>query len=477
MRRFFLMLAGVTICSSIGYSQVNESGRAQTSMPNRVEVLKTTSVVNRVASNQDIPDESASVDADTLYVKGSLGVGVDITDGQDFGLNTVILKENNLRILFDDSSTPSGGFPANDWLIEANSSESGGENYFSVQDVSGNQYPFKIMAGASTNSFHLNGDGNIGLGTENASVKLHLLNGDTPAIRLQQDNSMGWGPSTWDVAGNETNFFIRDVENDNRLPFRIQPGTPTNSLTLRATGNVGLGTWSPEETLDVKGNIKLDSLLRFSPRTMEAFEANEGDLYMDATDHLLKLFNGTEWVSWKSSQSLSLTDSSLSISGVDAKVDLTAFMDNTDEQILSLEGSVLSISNGNEIDLSGLLVEQQNQIDELKQTIVALQEIISAMSTGVKDLSSGLKSSSLDQNIPNPFSTSTQIPFNINSGIQEAFILIYSQQGQLVEKIKINQRGAGSYNYVVNDATANLFFYALYADGVKGTTKKMVVTH
>jgi hypothetical protein len=42
------------------------------------------------------------------------------------------------------------------------------------------------------------------------------------------------------VAGNETNFFVRDV-NTNTIPFKILPGAQNNSLVVHPSGNVSLG--------------------------------------------------------------------------------------------------------------------------------------------------------------------------------------------------------------------------------------------
>jgi hypothetical protein len=41
------------------------------------------------------------------------------------------------------------------------------------------------------------------------------------------------------------NFFVRDVTNASRLPFRIRPGAPTSSIDISADGDVGFGTASP----------------------------------------------------------------------------------------------------------------------------------------------------------------------------------------------------------------------------------------
>jgi hypothetical protein len=79
--------------------------------------------------------------------------------------------------------------------------------------------------------------------------------GDTPAMRFEQNSGGGFTAQTWDVAGNEANFFVRDVTGGSRLPFRIRPGAPTSSIDINASGNVGIGTASPGSSLDVSGNI------------------------------------------------------------------------------------------------------------------------------------------------------------------------------------------------------------------------------
>ncbi len=50
-----------------------------------------------------------------------------------FGYDTMILKENNLCIYFDDTSYLAS-YPTNDWRIQVNDSTNGGRSYFSVYD-------------------------------------------------------------------------------------------------------------------------------------------------------------------------------------------------------------------------------------------------------------------------------------------------------------------------------------------------------
>jgi hypothetical protein len=187
---------------------------------------------------------------DDLIVDGSACVGFDCADGEAFSFDTIRLRENNLRIKFDDTST-AASFSRNDWQLTANDSSNGGQSKFSIDDVTGGRTPFTVEANAPTNSLYLEDTGDLGLGTNNPVVDIHTVEGDTPTLRLEQDGSSGFAPQTWDVAGNETNFFIRDVTNGSTLPFRIRPSAPTSSLTIDAEGNIGMGTSSPTADMDI----------------------------------------------------------------------------------------------------------------------------------------------------------------------------------------------------------------------------------
>ena len=92
------------------------------------------------------------------------------------------------------------------------------------------------------------------MGTSTPVVCLHCKEGNTPTLRLEQDGSSGFTPQVWDVAGNETNFFIRDATNGSTLPFRIRPSAPTSSIDLAGDGDIGLGTASPDARLHIDTN-------------------------------------------------------------------------------------------------------------------------------------------------------------------------------------------------------------------------------
>ncbi|MCP5054538.1 MAG: hypothetical protein GY940_45640, partial [bacterium] len=154
---------------------------------------------------------------DDLIVDGSACIGQDCVNGESFGFDTIRLKENNLRIRAVDTSSTSS-FPTNDWQITFNDSSNGGANKFSIDDIDGGRTPFTIEAGAPSHSLYVDDGGRIGLGTSTPVADIHVKSGNTPTLRLEQDGSSGFTPQTWDVAGNEANFFIRDATNGSTLP-------------------------------------------------------------------------------------------------------------------------------------------------------------------------------------------------------------------------------------------------------------------
>ena len=208
-------------------------------------------LLQRIRNNHRAFFKPDFVIADDLVVQGSACVGLDCVNNEPFNFDTIRMKENNTRILFLDTSTQAG-FPTNDWIIRANSSLSGGESFLGIVDHANagtgaetGTIIAQFDAGASANSLRVSSTGRVGLKTATPVLALHINESDTPDIRLEQNNSGGFTAQTWDIAGNEANFFVRDVTSGSRLPFRIRPGAPTSSIDISASGNVGVGTASP----------------------------------------------------------------------------------------------------------------------------------------------------------------------------------------------------------------------------------------
>lgn len=196
---------------------------------------------------------------DVIIRGGSLCVGFDCSNGESFGFDSIRLKENNLRIHAQDTSE-SASFPSTDWRLVFNDDGNGGANYFAIQDATAGRTPFKVEGNAPTNSLYVDGSGRIGIGTGAPAVEVHTVDGDTPTLRLDQDGSSGFTPQIWDVAGNETNFFIRDTTNGSNLPFKIRPGAPDDMLVIESDpARVVLADAMIDGDLRVLGDVSVES--------------------------------------------------------------------------------------------------------------------------------------------------------------------------------------------------------------------------
>ncbi len=215
---------------------------------------------------------------DDLIVDGSLCVGFDCVNGESFGFDTIRMKENNIRIKAQDTSN-TASFPSTDWQLTFNETNNGGANKFSVDDVSASRTPFTIEGGAPSHSLYVDDGGRIGLGTSTPVVELHVKDGDTPTLRLEQDGSSGFTPQTWDVAGNETNFFVRDVTSGSDLVLRLRAGAPANSIFVDTDGDVGMGTSSPAAQLhvnDTDTRMRIESTAAGNNAAVDLISNNNG---------------------------------------------------------------------------------------------------------------------------------------------------------------------------------------------------------
>ena len=103
----------------------------------------------------------------------------------------------------------------------------------------------------------------LGPGAATAAVQtedLTLQTQDTPKIRFEQTNAGGFTPHTWDIAGNEAQFFVRDITGGSRIPFRIWAGAPASSLNVDDDGDIGIGTPSPDGSMEIARDADVNLL-------------------------------------------------------------------------------------------------------------------------------------------------------------------------------------------------------------------------
>lgn len=89
--------------------------------------------------------------AEDVIVQGRACIGLDCVNNEEFGDSTMILKENNLRIGFDDRTDPSATPTAADWELTANDSANEGASWLGVtQPLEAATTPLRVLAGSPT---------------------------------------------------------------------------------------------------------------------------------------------------------------------------------------------------------------------------------------------------------------------------------------------------------------------------------------
>ncbi len=189
---------------------------------------------------------------ETIILNNSCS-GFDCSLTESYGHDTHRYRESNLRIHFDDN-TSSGSFPRNDWRFIFNDTNNGGDEYFAVQDATANRQIFRVDAAAPLNGMRLFSNGHLGLGTDNAQQDIHIVSGDMPSIRFEQDTSDSQVEQTWEISADESEFMVRDQSAGETVPFRIAHKASSNSLVIDSAGNIGIGTIEPGFRLQVAGD-------------------------------------------------------------------------------------------------------------------------------------------------------------------------------------------------------------------------------
>jgi len=118
-----------------------------------------------------------------------------------------------------------------------------------------------------------------------------------------------------------------------------------------------------------------------------------------------------------------------------------------------------------------LIAQQQQQITNILKRLQALER-----QNGISENTniSAAESTSLNQNVPNPFNTSTVISYSMPKTSRSAKMNIIDEKGRTVKTITLgNTPGKISVNS--NELTNGNYFYELIVDGKKSGSKQMTI--
>gem|GEM_PF-1476591 len=135
----------------------------------------------------------------------------------------------------------------------------------SDQYITGNAAAnYLSISTANAERIRINSSGNVGIGTNSPAAKLHISGGNDPlvqlsstvgnypALRFERVGQLTWQTGFEGVGGpvGANAFTIKDITNS-KFPFSIENNSPTGSLVIKSSGNVGIGTTTPTQTLDI----------------------------------------------------------------------------------------------------------------------------------------------------------------------------------------------------------------------------------
>ncbi|CAN5554715.1 hypothetical protein BH10BAC2_BH10BAC2_40850 [soil metagenome] len=140
------------------------------------------------------------------------------------------------------------------------------------------------------------------------------------------------------------------------------------------------------------------------------------------------------------------------------------------EFVVPLVKAVQELSGQNEI------LKAENE--SLKTRLDRIEKIIIAANQQEKSLtfaSGATGNAKLEQNAPNPFSSSTAIRYTIPASANKAQIIVTNSAGNTVKTFILAGKGAGNVTINANELSIGSYYYTLIVDGKKADSKKMVL--
>jgi len=216
---------------------------------------------------------TADVEALRVDVNGNVGIGTN-NPTNSTNYNTLDIRGTN------GGQIIAGRGAYQDFFMYTNTSAA---NIGSLNDLA---FKAGTTGGMTTPSLYLKDGGNVGIGTASPTTNnlLHIKKaGFTRAAIEATGNNQSGLKIIRSSSDYDTNWEVYSPSNSTSLRFY----GGGDRLTLLTNGNVGIGTTSPSQKLDVAGNLKLsDGYLEFDKPNVKGFRFLQNDAGNDLSIQL-----------------------------------------------------------------------------------------------------------------------------------------------------------------------------------------------
>jgi hypothetical protein len=308
-------------------------------------------------------------------------------------------------------------------------------------------------------------NGRVGIGTKNPRTDVEIVGnpGSIAGLQITGRNSQ----ISKLVLANSIFGYGLAVTGTGELLLYGDINTPKTYITINGLGNVGMGR-SPDYDLDVNGDTRntsgiwLISDMRFKRNIQPISQALEtiNQLNGKSYEYEKEKFPGIKFPS----------GTSYGFIAQELEKVIPEAVSKDKEGYYSVNYNMLI----------PFLVEaikgQNSEIKDLKyQLNFCCANQLQQEQKQMMNLNG--RNAELFQNVPNPFSSLTEIKYYLPLEVKSASIMIFDLQGKLLKSEKINSMGEGSSTILASELSPGMYVYTLIADGVEINSKRMILTN